>query len=706
MNNKKNGFPTVGVDDQTSPDGLDEAPTDGGGWWSTKKTAVDGDTPGDQGAAKPKNTKSKKWRSTATEEMENFKHIPVVGRLPWRTQYMICSILLVISLLGLFTFAMGSSSSSEASSSVVVLRNSTGSLGQALLQVSRGENPSALTPTVVSSGDAAARQIGGSAQKMWSDLKPLADAIPKQVALSTSVVNSAKKIEASLSQSIIAAAPLWRQSGSQGEWNSVEAVNFAQVLSEIQFVQDVAARVSQGHGEIPERFATAKQNIEQSFRIYASSPSASQTTPLSQAWRALASGFVAVQKDIDVLAGNRAAWNAIQQAARSYDQRQAPLVNELAKMTQPSSSGKKTGLWISGTSVFVTLLFLIWISWKQQRWQILEAQSSHERLQMSVEEMGSQLRNVSSGDLTARVKPTDPFLRPLSDLLNKALINVHSLVLDVRTTAEETEQASAHASDTTGFLVENARAHAADLKDNGQDVISISEAMQNVSSLSQDAEKMARDTMSAIDVGQDAVEDVRSRIVNIREKTDDGFKRAHRLQKSSSEILNLSTLLNEVAEQISVLAVQATLQAAKAGEAGQGFRVVADGLKVLSERSGDEARRMGSLIEATVADVQAVLDAMKQVEGETDEGIRLGEVTQETSLMISQRVAQLQELVEQIHQLSSDQETKAAMLLERTQNGLRDIEDTSLRAQQAAEAVVVLSNASSALKRSAVKFKV
>ena len=702
----KNKFPNVGVDEHTSPDGMDEAASEGSGWWSTRKTAVDGDTPVDPSPAASKPAKKKKWRTTATEEMENFKPVPVVGRLPWRTQYLICAIILVFSLGSLLVFSLMSSTSSASTSSAMVVRSSLESIEQSLSQVSMGQPPSSLNKAVLDNGTIAAKNMGQPISKMWSDIQPVAASLNQYVSLSSSVVTSAKKVDTALGQAIIAAAPLWRQSGEAGQWTSVEAVNFAQVLSEIQFLQDVAVRVGQGHAEIPERFTTARQNIEQSFRIFAASELAQQNTPLTQAWRALAGGFVAVKQDLDVMAGARTQWNTLQQAAAGFDARQQPLLSELSKTAQSTPVPKKTGVWFSGTFVFLALLFLIWINWKQQRWQVLEAQSSHERLQKNVEDLSHQLRGASSGNLTTRIRPADPFLHPLANLFNATIKSLQGLVLDVKKTADETEQAAFHANETAGVLVDSTRAQVQELSESGQEILSISHAVKNVSSMSQEAETMASSTIDAIAVGQDAVEDFRNRVSNIHEKIEDGTARVSRLKKSSSEILHISDMLSEVSQQISVLAIQATLQAAKAGEAGQGFRVVADGLKTLSERSGDEARRLGSLIEATLADIHAVLEALALVTQETEEGIRLGEVVQETSLMISQRMMQLQELVNQLHEVSSEQENTAELLATRTQNGLRNVEETSLKAQEAADALMILGNASSALKKSAVKFKV
>lgn len=678
---KKKEFPKVGVDATTLPDNDTDSPESN--WWPTR------------GKEAPRHDSSER-KPTLTEEMERFRPVPVVGRLPWRTQYIVFSVLLLIGLAGLVGLALQSKPAPNAFQQHFVV------LSGEVAAAAAGKGVPQHYPAVFKAVDQASAQLPSSAQQVWKDNAQRLSGLPQSATVAATVLPSAKTVQQNLSQAIIAAAPLWRQAGEGGEWTSVEAVNFAQVLSEVQYLQDAATRIANGQGDIPDRVATARQNIEQAFRVYAASPAATQATPLSQAWRALAAGFAPSRAHIDVLIGARQQWNAVHDSVQAISTIQQA-VSAVPPAAAPASS---KAIVLCALLLVVSGAFLIWIGWKQQRWRVLEAKSSGETLRLGVDEMSSRLRNLSKGDLTVRVRPSTQILAPLANMVNSTIKNLHTLAVDVKQTASNTASAAQRATSATGALVDNSRSYVQSLSENGEDVLMLSATIQSVSDLSDEAQTVSVRASETLEVGKKAVSHSHTHTAAIKDETDEGTTRAQRLQTSASEVLLVSSFLNEVSEQISVLAIQAAIQASKAGDSGQSFRVVADGLKALAEKSGESARRVASLVEGTVHDIRSMEEVMKSVSHKAEEASRLSDVSEEAILKAAQTLEQLQEFVLQIKSLANQQEKSAEQLATRTRVSLKQVEETSQKAQDAAEAVMLLVQHSAQLDQSTHKFKV
>lgn len=687
MKNKQQ-FPPVGVDPHTVPDESD--PGNESTWWPTGHEKPRGRGP-----------ESSERKATLTEEMENFRHVPVVGRLPWNTQYLVATGFLIVSLLALLYFSLGGPSAENR----IPFASHFGVVVGQVQKAKAGEALPDFYHNAVQAADNTQTELPPTVQAEWRKIQPSLKALPELSAGARQAQSSAKIIRDNLTTSINNAAPLWRQAGDGGEWSSVEAVNFAQVLSEIQFLQDVASRVALGSGNIPDRTATARQNVEQAFRVYAASPAASQNTPLSQAWRALAAGFAPSRAHLDALIGAKASWNSLYGIDQSLAQIQKVLPLPSAPQTASKSSG---GIIFAALIMVLSGLMLSWVGWKQQRWRVLEAQSSGEQLRGNIEEMGAQLRGLAKGDLTVHISSSkvDPVLKPISQMINTTVRNLHTLTADVKKTAAKTAEAAQKATAATEQLVESAQHHLQFSSENSEDILQLSSAIQGLSDLSDEAKTLSTNATETLEVGKEALMLSHSCALVIKDETEQGELRAQRLQKSISEVLFVSTILSEVSDQIQVLAIQAAIQATRAGDAGQGFRVVADGLKLLAERSTESANRVASLVEATVHDIKAMEEIFGTVSKKADEASQSSEISSESLLMAAQNFEQLGHLVLSMKDTTNRQKQSAERLNDVTLSNMEKVEQTTERAKTAAQAVSILVQETSLLDQSTHKFKV
>lgn len=674
---KKDKKLKAGVEPHTLPD------EDGqeSNWWGTANEKK-----------KTNTLDSNEKKVTLTEEYESIKSAPVVGKLPWKTQYLVFGVLLVLSLLSLVYFSLMGPKQSNVSSGInslnIQMQNALEGKG-----ISQADYNNVLNMVESNlSSELPGDQVANFKQ---INLKT----VPALGISAQNTVQIATRIRDALAKSINSSAPLWRQAGDSGQWTTVEAVNFAQVLSEVQYLQEVANRVSNGQGEIPERASTARQNIEQSIRIYASSPAAKLNTPLSQAWRTLAAGFAPLRADLDSLVGSRQQWNELVQAKNQLNKIEVPVTVKKESKLIPILISSLLMLGCSGA--------IWWIGWRQQRYQVIEAQLSNEGLKEGVDIMRESLKNLSRGDLTVKLplEDAEEAFKPVYSIINSSVKDLRQMTNEVKKTASKTTSVAQKATDATSVLVDSIRNHIDYISTSGQEILDLSQGMKVMSKLSDDADELCRRTNDTINIGKDALEVSRNATVAIKTFTDQGALRAQRLEKSTSEVLLVSSFLANVADQIDVLAIQAGIQAAKAGEHGQSFKVVADGLKHLAEKSSESVSRVSSLVENNAADIRFMDELFHNVGKKAEEASQSSEVSSESLLMVAQAFEQIEEVVFDIKKRANDQEVNTDKLAQNARVTMEQMEEDSETAKIAADTAAQLLEESKLLDNSTRKFK-
>ena len=124
----------------------------------------------------------------------------------------------------------------------------------------------------------------------------------------------------------------------------------------------------------------------------------------------------------------------------------------------------------------------------------------------------------------------------------------------------------------------------------------------------------------------------------IRETIQETSKRIKRLGESSQEIGDIVELINDIAEQTNILALNAAIQAAMAGEAGRGFAVVADEVQRLAERSSNATKQIEALVKTIQTDTNEAVISMEQSTAGVVNGARLAEESGEALDEIMKRV--------------------------------------------------------------------
>src|SRR6202008_4349441 len=164
-----------------------------------------------------------------------------------------------------------------------------------------------------------------------------------------------------------------------------------------------------------------------------------------------------------------------------------------------------------------------------------------------------------------------------------------------------------------------------EIRETGKSVVDMASRINQVSQQAQESATVARQSLLAAETGRRAVQDAIEGMNSIRDQIQETSKRIKRLGESSQEIGEITELISDITEQTNVLALNAAIQAASAGDAGRGFSVVAEEVQRLAERSGDATRQIAALVKTIQTDTQDAVGAMERSTQGVGEGTRLSD---------------------------------------------------------------------------------
>jgi twitching motility protein PilJ len=335
-----------------------------------------------------------------------------------------------------------------------------------------------------------------------------------------------------------------------------------------------------------------------------------------------------------------------------------------------------------------------------------DARRVNDANQAAILRLMNELQTVAEGDLTQQATVTEDITGAIADSVNYTVEELRTLVASVQNTASRVAQTTAEVDSASTELLAASNEQMNEIQATGKSVLEMATRINTVSGQAQESAMVARQSLHAAESGLSAVQNAIGGMNAIRDQIQDTSKRIKRLGESSQEIGEITELISDITEQTNVLALNAAIQAASAGEAGRGFSVVAEEVQRLAERSADATRQITALVRAIQTDTQDAVAAMERSTQGVVEGAKLSDNAGARLAEIDQVSRQLSELIQQISDATLREANLANAVADSIQNIFAVTEQTSDGTRATAGQVRELSRMAEELRQSVARFKI
>ena len=347
---------------------------------------------------------------------------------------------------------------------------------------------------------------------------------------------------------------------------------------------------------------------------------------------------------------------------------------------------------------------------EQQRLQAVNLEQEAKRVndanQAAILRLMNELQVVAEGDLTQEATVTEDITGAIADSVNYTVEELRSLVGNVQNTATRVAQTTSLVENTSTELLAASSEQLREIRDTGQSVLDMAQRINQVSSQAQESAQVARQSLQAAESGLQAVQNAIGGMNAIRDQIQETSKRIKRLGESSQEIGEITELISDITEQTNVLALNAAIQAASAGEAGRGFSVVAEEVQRLAERSADATRQIAALVKTIQTDTQDAVAAMERSTQGVVEGAKLSDNAGSALSEIDAVSRRLALLIENISDSASQEAESANEVAGNIQHIFAVTEQTGEGTRSTAQQVRELSRMAEELRQSVARFKI
>lgn len=468
-------------------------------------------------------------------------------------------------------------------------------------------------------------------------------------------------------------------SGAMGVLQLQRDAAFAVGVGDVQvFVEQVtrdALLASQGNSYAASRIKAAEARVEQGLESMHSASggflslmggtSSEQLEKLNAQWEKLR------QQAAPIIAKTDTSMDSGEKLAASGDDILA-VSRDVVK--QHGVGGRATIWFVIAFAAALLTLVLIFLNGKRQaeeaRARSAEIEEANLRNQEAILHLLDEMGDLADGDLTVNAEVTESITGAIADSINYTIASLRELVEEINRATEQVNTATAQAQGTSNQLLQAAQKQSVQIKDTGDAVEQMASSILEVSNNAGEAASVAQRSLEAASQGTQAVQNTISGMNEIRTQIQETSKRIKRLGESSQEIGEIVELISDITEQTNILALNAAIQAASAGEAGRGFTVVAEEVQRLAERSSEATKQISVIVKTIQTDTNNAVTAMENSTAGVVEGAKLSDAAGQALHEIESVTNNLARLIEAISTSTAAQGEMAA----KARNNMQDIQ--------------------------------
>ena len=422
--------------------------------------------------------------------------------------------------------------------------------------------------------------------------------------------------------------------------------------------------------------------------------------------------FTAYDAGVNAILQNMQRLVVAKQAARGINQESEPLLatsTTLAGGFETQSAARTLSLI---GAIFFFLLALLFaalfakVLYDEQRVTAMGSEQENKRNQEAILRLLNEMGNLADGDLTVQASVTEDVTGAIADSINFTIEELRTLVKGINNATDQVAKATTDAQAISNRLFEASQRQNREIQQASASVLQMAQSINEVSQSAAQSARVAQQSLAAAEKGGQAVQNQIAGMNEIRTQIQDTAKRIKRLGESSLEIGEIVELISDITEQTNVLALNAAIQAASAGEAGRGFTVVAEEVQRLAERSGEATKQIDAIVKTIQADTQDAVAAMEKSTVGVVEGTKLSDAAGQALDEIRRVSRELAELIGGISAQTQRQSASVSDVTRGMQGILKITEETTEGTKQTNVSIGQLTKLAAELRSSVAGFKV
>lgn len=395
--------------------------------------------------------------------------------------------------------------------------------------------------------------------------------------------------------------------------------------------------------------------------------------------------FAGVNESVDEILESSPELFEVRTAANAIFKDSQTLLDETGKLANRFEETTPSGFWSTLVGIMfagLALLFLLLVFFSfiaQTRGRLAEEEVRREEKefqnqqnQEAILRLLDELGDLADGDLTVQTTVTEDFTGAIADSINFTIDQLRSLVSTINETAVQVSAAAQETQATAMHLAEASEHQAQEIAGASAAINEMAVSIDQVSANAAESAAVAERSVSIANKGAEVVQNTIHGMDTIREQIQETSKRIKRLGESSQEIGDIVSLINDIADQTNILALNAAIQASMAGEAGRGFAVVADEVQRLAERASAATKQIEALVKTIQTDTNEAVISMEQTTSEVVRGARLAQDAGVALEEIENVSSNLADLIQNISNAARQQAASAGHI-SNTMNVIQEI---------------------------------